>query len=318
MNNFRELGLSFIHRFGYEYDEKTFLIMENFLNTFMSRYEYEGLPEEFGEYYGDPNLFELFLFYSPAVTWFKHPTQGLMVLPVSGATKFNSVGKPTEWRAVALNGTFLIDLNEDNAVLMFNDKAKSIPYLHLWYESSFMRKLDMASMQNIDLQSTPYVIEAFDENNKGAALWEKLLNSFKSRIVIRKSRDKDSKNPFLQSQVLDTHVDLKVKEYTTAYNEFLFRGHTYMGIKNVNIEKSERLLTGEVSANDIVVQSNYTNGLNARQKAFNEVKLKLGYDIKVKPTDLQTMVADVHSTYMLRGIQDKGVLDSVQNGNTID
>lgn len=312
-NNVTELGLHLIHRYGYEYDEKTFLIMENLLNLFMSRYEYDGLPKELGEYYGDPNLFELFLFYAPAVTWFEHPTQGLMVLPVSGASKFNLVGKPTEWRAVALNGVLEVELNEDNAVLMFNDKAKSIPYLHLMYESKFMRKLDMASMQNIDLQSTPYIIEAFDENNKGTAIWEKLLNSFKSRIVLRKSRDKDNRNSLLQSQVLDTRVDLKVKENMTAYNEFLFRAHTYMGIKNVNIEKSERLLTGEVSANDILVQSNYTNGLNTRQKAFDEVEKKFGRRVTVKPTDLKTMVADMHSAYMGANIPNKGGVENVQD-----
>ena len=297
----RGIAMSLIGRYGYSYDEQTYLILENFLNLFMSRYEYEGLPDEFGEYYSDPNMFELYLFFAPAVTWFVDPVKGLMVLPVTGATKLNAVGKPTEWRAVAINGTFNVELNEDNAVLMFNDKAKTVPYLHLMYEGRFMRKLDLASNQNIDLQSTPYIIEAFDENSKGAGIWERMLNSFKSRIVLRKNREKDTRNSFAQSQVLKTDVDLKVKDYMTAYNEFLFRAHTYIGIKNVNIEKSERLLTGEVSANDILVQNNYTNGLNARQKAFDEIYKKFGIKVTVKPTDLKTMVADIHSTYMSQG-----------------
>lgn len=100
-----------------------------------------------------------------------------------------------------------------------------------------------------------------------------------------------------------------------AYNEFLFRAHTYMGIKNVNIEKSERLLTGEVSANDILVQSNYTNCLNMRQKAFDEMLAKgiIDKKITVKPTDLKTMTADISSMYQAAG---QGMFKGgVNNGN---
>ena len=198
--------LNMCNRLGYTIQLKEFLIMEKLLNVFMKRYEYEGFDDNYKELYGNRNLFDLFLFFAPAVAWFEQEGQGLMALPASSVAKYNAVGKPTHWNVFAVNGEFNFELNEDNSVLMFNDEAMTIPFIHLMYETGFMTKLDSASNQNIDLQSTPYVIEAFDENVGGASKWGQLLNSFKSRIVLRKRRDSKQQD-ISQSQVLNTGVD---------------------------------------------------------------------------------------------------------------
>lgn len=299
---FSSYGARLAQLLGYEVDETTYLIMENFLNLFMKRYEYDGFSDKMSDYYGHRNMLDMYLFFAPALCFFEDKDLGLMYLPVSGLTKYNAVGKPTEWRVFSVNGLINREYNDTNSVLMFNDEATSIPYLHLLYEARFLKKLDLSMNQNIDLQSTPYIIEAFDENKKAAQTWSNLLQSFKSRIVLRKRRDEKSINPLQMSQVLNTQVELKISDLMKAYNEFLFRGHTYMGIKNVNIEKSERLLTGEISANDILVQNNYTNCLEMRQKAFDEIAQKFGIKITVKPTDLKTMFADISSAYMAKGM----------------
>lgn len=295
---------------GYEIDEITYLIMENFLNTFMCRYDYEGIPEDCDKLTGYRNLQDLYIFFAPCIAWFEDKKHGPMYLPVSGMTEFNAVGKPKKWRVFSFNGIIDKELTDKESVLIFNDEALSIPYLHLLYEAKFMKKLDLAMNQNIDLQSTPYVIEAFEENKKQASTWSYLLQTFKSRIVLRK-RKSEERNPLEASQVLNTDVEFKNPDFMKAYNEFLFRAHTYMGIKNVNIEKSERLLTGEISANDIIVQSNYTNGLDMRNKGFEQVNKMFGTNIKAKPTDLQTMVADMSSAYMAKGMG--GGIDALHN-----
>lgn len=302
--------LTMCNRLGYQIEFKQFLIMEKLLNVFMKRYEYEGFDDKFKELYGNRNLFDLFLFFAPAVAWFEKEGVGLTALPASAVAKYNAVGKPTHWNVFAMNGQFSFELNESNSVLMFNDEAMTIPFLHLMYEAGFMNRLDSAANQNIDLQSTPYIIEAYDENVNTASKWSQMLSKFKSRIVLRKRRD-GKQNDLAQSQVLNTGVDLKVKEFTSAYNDFLSRAYTYMGIKNVNIEKNERLLVGEISANDIVIQNNYTNCLNMRQKAFDEIKLKFGYDIKVKPANLESMLPDLN--YGFSGNQNIN-----KGGNTIE
>lgn len=298
LNYENSICYNLIGQLGHPCDRRTDIIISRLLNNFMTRFDFDGMPDETMELYGHRNMWELYLFFARAVAWFEHPKLGLIGLPANGQWKFNAVGKPTAWNVFAINGSFNMELTEKNSVLMFNDNAMTIPYLQLMYEARFMEKLDAAMLQNIELQSTPYVIEAFEEQADSASKWSKLLSSFASRIVLRKKRDKDKLNDLRESQVLDTHVDLKINELMKAYQEFLFRAHTYLGIKNVNIEKSERLLTGEVSANDILIQQNYTNALNMRQDAFDEVRKKLGYTITVNPLDLQTMQADLSSAYM--------------------
>lgn len=290
------LAHTMIGYYGYEYDRRLFVIMQRFLNLYMKRFNYEGFTDEFKKLYGNRSMWLYYLFFAPAVAWFHTADGKLMCLPVSGDWKYNAAGKPTHWRVWAINGKFSMELNENNSVLMFNDEALSIPYIQLMYEARYMRKLDMAMEQNIELQSTPWVIEANDENVKDGNRWINLLKEFKSRIVIRKKRDKNA-GDLPPSQVLKTDVPLQINDYNAAYNDFLFRALTYLGFKNVNIEKSERLLTGEISANDMVLQTNFTNSFDMQVKCFEEIKATLGDNITVTPAKLETLTPDLTAVY---------------------
>ena len=288
---FHNIAYSLMGKFGYAQDRITNLILENFLNIHMSRFELENVPEGFDKLYGNRNLYDLFLFFAPAVAVFEHKGIGVIALPASTIAEYNAVGKPTKWNVFSINGQFSKELNEDNSVLIFNDEALTIPYLHLEYEARFLRKIDLAMNQNIDLQSTPYVIEAFDESTKSASKWTDLLHSFTSRIVLRKKREADKRNDLIQqSQVLNTNVDLKIKEFQSAYTQFLYRAYTYEGIKNIDIEKNERLLTGEISGNDSIIQLNYTNALNARRKGWESVNKMFGTKFSIKPRDMESII----------------------------
>lgn len=295
VDNMYSIATAMCARFGYEFDRRMYVIMQRFLNLYMKRFKYSGFSDKFLERYGNRSMWEFYLFFAPAVCWFKDGTNELLCLPVSGEWKYNAVGKPTEWIVWAINGSFSKELNEKNSVLMFNDEAMSIPYIQLMYEARYMRKLDMAMEQNIDLQSTPYVIEAFDENVNSTNNWVKLVKDFTSRIVIRGRREKNEQQK-IQSQVLRTDVPLQIKEFMTAYNEFNFRALSYLGFKNVNIEKSERLLTSEISANDMVLQDNYTNALEMRKLAIEEVNRKLGVNITIEPMELESLLPDFKAT----------------------
>lgn len=290
---FESISYSLMGKFGYARDRITNLILEKFLNISMSRFELDGTPDGFEELYGDRNLYELFMFFAPAVAWFEHKGIGVIGLPASTIAEYNAVGKPTKWNVFSINGKFSQELNEDNSILMFNDQALTVPYLHLEYEARYLRKLDLAMNQNIDLQSTPYIVEAFDENTKSTNAWNKMLNAFSSRIVLRKKREADRRNELVSnSQVLKTDVPLQVKEFQSAYTSFLYRAYTYLGIKNIDIEKNERLLTGEISGNDSIIQLNYTNALNSRKKAFDKINKKFGTNFTIKPNELFTLKPD--------------------------
>ena len=108
------------------------LLLQNYINLFVNRADYEGLPEEFLSITGMNRIWLFNLFFSPAIVFFKHEALGLQALPVCGMSKINIAGFPTEWTAYSANGK-TYKLNENNSVLMFNDRAYSIPFIKMLY-----------------------------------------------------------------------------------------------------------------------------------------------------------------------------------------
>ena len=286
---YNTLSNSLMNQFGYACDGITQMVLENFLNVYMSRFELKGVPDSFKKLYGNRNTWELFLFFAPAIAWFEYGGD-IIALPCSTVAKYNSVGKPTNWNVFSINGKFSLELSDENSVIMFNDQSMTIPYIHLRYIANYLKEFDLAIKQNLDLQSTPYIIEAYDEETKGTKTWLQMLSEFKSRIVLRKKRaTKQRDEDYPPAQVLNTQVELKTKEFDAARTTFLYRGYTYLGIKNIDIEKRERLLTGEISGNDSIIQLNFTNALNARKKALEEVNKMFGVHYDIEPLKLDTL-----------------------------
>lgn len=290
---YNTLSTSLMGHFGYACDGITNMVLENFLNVYMSRFNLSGTSDNFKNIYGNRNTWELFMFFAPAIAWFEMDDE-VIALPCSTIAKYNSVGKPTNWNVFAINGKFSKELSDKNSVIMFNDQSMTIPYIHLRYIANYLKDFDLAIKQNLDLQSTPYVIEAYDEENKGTKTWLNMLNNFTSRIVIRKKRStKQREEEYPPSQVLNTNVELKTKDFDNARTTFLYRGYTYLGIKNIDIEKRERLLTGEISGNDTIIQLNYTNALNARRSAIEQVNKMFGVNYSVEPLKLESLKPEI-------------------------
>lgn len=290
----------FLNRFCPDiHDRKEILYLEKFFNVYLSRFEYKGLPDEMVEAMADKNLFEYYVFFTGVCAWFKDPVLGLMALPVDGGWKLNGYGKPTEWYVHGINGNFVRNLNENNSVLMFNDMACTIPLMHLLYDIRYICSLDDVSRQNINAQFQPFVFYGEESEIKTMDVKKSLVQAFKDFVLMRRRRGKKNvdiseEKPF---EVYNTETEFKVNNYQDALKEFENKILTYLGFKNVNIEKRERLLTGEVSANDMIIQANYTNALNQRKYVIEKVNEMFGSSISVEPTELETLVGGLTSLY---------------------
>ena len=276
-----------------------FYYYQRFLNLFMNRFKYDNLPDETKKITLRNNRLEMWLFFAPAVAWFKDEVMGLQVLPVSSneANKQGIDGLPKEWIVSAGNG-YRRKLNENNSVLMFNDEAFSIPFVHIGYELSFMSLIDMTHRQNLKALRQPLFME-LEEDEKGSA--EKFVKTFSDYEDIIKVRVKAGKtareklSPF-NMQVFNSGAQIITDELNKDFTTFENRILTYLGINNVTFEKKERMLTGELSQNDQLVQSNFTNALDCRKNAIERVNEMFGVDITVEPRDFEAPLTEQVNT----------------------
>ena len=284
-------------------DRKELLYLEKFFNIFLSRFTYKGIPDEMCNDMADKDLFEYYIFFSGVTAWFDDPVKGLMSLPVSGGWKLNEYGKPTEWYVHGLFGAYNKLLTEKNSVLMFNDMACTVPLLHILYDIRFTCNLDDVSRQNINTQYQPYIFYGEESEMKTMDVKKSLVQAFRDFVFLRRKKKKiapdTDEKPF---EVFNTETEFKANNYLDASKEFENRILTYLGYKNVNIEKRERLLTGEISANDMIIQANYTNALNQREYAVEQINKMFGYNISVEPKKLETLVGSLTSEYMGGGV----------------
>lgn len=292
------------------YDDTQQLIMEKILNIYLNRFTYTDLPDEMEEAFGGLNYIDLILFFNPSGSFFKSEKYGIQYLPTTGAYKFNLIGRPVQWTVYGYNG-FTQVCSDDNAVLTFNDKARTIPMLHMMYESEFMRDLDKTIKQNIFAQRQPYVFEGTEDTMKSVQAYYEQLRDFMP-ILLKRKHDKRNTET-IDTQVFNTQVPLQVDPLNDAYAEFFNRCLTYLGINNINVQnKRERLITAEASANDILIQSYYTSAYETREKQIEKCNKMFGTHIKFEATELKTLVMAINNEYQnaIAMAENKGV-----NGN---
>lgn len=302
-------------------DETEALIIEKMYNLYMIRDTYENLPDELQELYGPRNFIDGQLFFQPSMAWFKDKKHGLLCLPTSGEYEFNVVGRPVKWSCWGYNGEHW-ELDDSNSVIMFNDEAMTIPFLHIKYEAGFMREADKTAMQNIFAQRQPWIVETDEDTLKSAQAEMQQLGEFKPVIFRRKLNGKNGKmvDP-IETKVFNTNTPIITKEMDDLFTLRLNRILTYLGLNNIGVQdKKERLVVAETSGNDMLIQSYYTSAMNQRKKAVEKVNKMFGTNIKCVPTELTTMQTAINSTVseLMAGAQAKGFQPQSETGKRGD
>lgn len=287
-------------------DETESLIMEKLYNIYLSRFEYKNLPESLQKIIGNRNFIDGNLFFQPSMAWFMSSEHGLLCLPTSGRYSFNVVGRPVKWTCFGNDGSEW-DLDENNSVLMFNDEAMTVPFLHLAYEAGFMRDVEHTARQNLFAQRQPFIIETDEDTLKSAQAEMQQLGEFKP-VIFRRKFDKKNPDP-IETKVFNTNVPFLTKELDDFYTIRMNRCLTYLGIKNIGVQdKKERLVVAETTGNDMIIQTYFTSAYNQRKKAIDDVNKMFGTNIEFGAVKLETMQAAIDNTLseMMAMAQAKG------------
>lgn len=276
---------------GRKWGKEEILLVQQYVDLYTERFKYDGLPDEFNAMTGKNKAFLFMLFFSPAIAFFKDTALGLQALPTTGMWKFDIAGNPTEWEVFGMNG-YRRRLTDKESVLMFNDRAYSIPFLQLMYNVRFMVECDKTHRQNLKAQRQPIIAEIEEDEKKSAQTFLNKLNDFSDTIVIRKreitKEKKIAPNPY-EMKAFESGKEFAGDKLASDYRYFHNRNLSILGYNNENIEKKERLLVDEVNSNNEVINSFYTTALNCQRECFEQVNKMFGYNIRVEANILDNI-----------------------------
>lgn len=234
-------------------------------------FKWKGLPDSI-----DARFMELALFENGMAVFFKDDAMDkFLCLQVKIGGQLNVYRIPIERTAYASNG-YNNKLNENNSVLIFNNRLHTPSKLDVEIFAQRLYNLDRTIDVNVNGQKTPVAILC-DENQR--LTMKNLYMQYEgNQPFIFGGKDLDI-NAIKTVNTGAPYVSDRLYELKREYwNEAL----TYLGIANVQTNKKERLITDEVNRTMGGVFASRLSRLNERQEACEKINRMFGLNISVE------------------------------------
>ena len=235
-----------------------------------SVFKWENLPEGMTE-----RWIEKFLFTDGKCVVFRKNDCGLMVMRCTDSGLINPLEDPTEVRPYGVGYTGEnLTIGKDCVLLRNNDDMIPTSFytkLFAYRLAEITRSIDI----NVHAMRTPVLITGSEKQKKSLKALYTNYDSFEPVIFGDKSLDN------IDVKVMKTDAPIVFPQLhemkQNVWNEYL----TFSGINNANTDKRERLITGEVEANNTHIELSAECFLKARQEGCENINNLFGTEIKV-------------------------------------
>lgn len=262
-----DFGLSaYMNNFSY------MLYFNKLCELALTTFEWINVPDEF-----DARFLELMLFENGHCLFFRDDILGFLTLNFAGSHKLDIYRNPVERRVIADNG-YRNTLTKDNSVIIYNNYLRTPSIMDMEYYARRLWDLDNIIAVNANAQKTPILVQAGEEQRLSV---ENLYKEYDGNApVIYGDRNLDinalkvikTDAPFVSDKI----YELKMR----IWNEAL----TTLGV-NFNVEKKERLVTGEERDSQGATNAMLNTRLKARRNAIKQINLMFGLNIECRKAE---------------------------------
>lgn len=246
-----------------------------------SLFQWENLPNNM-----DERWIEKYLFNSGKCIFYKDPNMGFMVAGYGQEGSINCYGDPTSVYPVAenyvYNGKQLI--NGENCYVIRNNDLMLPNFPIIRHYSFKLTNIERAIDVNIEATKTPIIVRCSDKQRLSL---KNAINQRKDNEMVIWSSDNANIGDMVST--LETNAPVVFPQLQTQKHMVLNEVFTDLGINNANMDKKERMVANEVSANDEQVKASEDVMLKVREEACKQINRIFGLNISVKRRKLESI-----------------------------
>ena len=278
----------------------------------LSMFEWVNLPSSM-----DSRFLEKSLFYNGSAVLLKDENYGFINVNCADGGYLNIYGLPTklncyshQYQSERVVYSGLVDgEDQSNQCILVKNNWERIPTIQTIQLFAYRLYLAQRSCDvNIMAQRTPVMILGTE---KQKLTLENLYNKYDGNQPFIFG-DKDIISPDMLKSI-NTQAPVvfdKITEYKKEiWNEFL----TFIGVNNIDVEKKERLISGESSSNNEIINLNLQSYLAPRKEACKQFNELFGTNIDVRiRSDLFNVIKQEES--IITDYNQNGIEDTLEEG----